>query len=72
MAVRWLAVYRATPAAMRVRVAHGAAGGGAVVAGGPSVPPERNFPVTVVIVHGLFAVATLALVLLTALGVFES
>jgi hypothetical protein len=43
-----------------------------VVAGGPSVPPERNFPVTVVIVHGLFAVATLALVLLTALGVFES
>ena len=72
MAVRWLAVYRATPAAMRVRVAHGAAGGGAVAAGGPSVPPERNFPVTVVIVHGLFAVATLVLVLLTALGVFES
>lgn len=72
MAVRWLAVYRATPAAMRVRVAHGGAGGGTVVAGGPSVPPERNFPVTVVIVHGLFAVATLTLVLLTALGVFES
>jgi hypothetical protein len=57
---------------MRVRVAHGGAGGGAVVASGPSVPPERNFPVTVVVVHGLFAVATVALVLLTALGVFES
>jgi hypothetical protein len=72
MAVRWLAVYRATPAPARLRVAHGAAGGEAVAAGGPSVPPERNFPVTVVIVHGGFAVATVALVLLTALGVFDT
>ncbi len=56
MAVRWLAVYRATPAVGRLRPA------------GPAVPPERNFPVTVVVVHGLFAVATVTLVLLTALG----
>lgn len=56
MAVRWLAVYRAIPAAGRLRPA------------GPSVPPERNFPVTVVVVHGVFAVATVTLVLLTALG----
>jgi hypothetical protein len=76
MAVRWLAVYRATPAPARLRVAHGAAGGAAggeaTAAGGPSVPPERNFPVTVVIVHGVCAVATVALVLLTALGVFDT
>jgi len=34
-----------------------------------AVPPERHFPVTVVIGHGLFAVATVVLVLLTILGV---
>ncbi len=72
MAVRWLAVYRSTPAPVRLRVAHGGAGGEAVAAEGPSVPPERNFPVTVVIVHGVCAVATVALVLLTALGVFDT
>jgi hypothetical protein len=32
-------------------------------------PPEQHFPVTVVYLHGLLAVATLVLVLLTALGV---
>jgi hypothetical protein len=31
-------------------------------------PPERNFPLPVVIAHGAFAVLTLVLVLLTALG----
>jgi hypothetical protein len=35
---------------------------------GSTVPPERHFPVAVVIGHGLFAVATLTLVLLTAFG----
>ncbi|GAA0993206.1 hypothetical protein GCM10009555_083450 [Acrocarpospora macrocephala] len=35
-------------------------------------PAERSFPVPVVIGHGLFAVITLVLVLLTALGVGES
>jgi hypothetical protein len=34
-----------------------------------TIPPERNFPVAVVIAHGLVAVTTLVLVLLTALGV---
>lgn len=68
MAVRWLGVYRtavATPAGA-------GAGGGAVLAPAPTVPPERNFPVVVVISHGIFAVATLLLVLLTALGVWGS
>jgi hypothetical protein len=31
-------------------------------------PPERNFPLTVVIAHGVFAVATLTMVLLIAFG----
>ncbi|MBO0834126.1 MAG: hypothetical protein J2P28_01240 [Actinobacteria bacterium] len=35
-------------------------------------PPERNFPLPVVIGHGVFAVATLTLVLLIALGVYSS
>jgi hypothetical protein len=34
----------------------------------PIGPPERNFPLTVVIAHGLFAVATLTMVLLIAFG----
>jgi hypothetical protein len=33
------------------------------------IPAERNFPVSVVIWHGVFAVATVILVLLIALGV---
>jgi hypothetical protein len=57
MAARWLGVYRA------------------VAAPGPSltrsaiVPPERNFPLPVVLIHGVLAVTTLVLVLFTALGV---
>jgi hypothetical protein len=34
-----------------------------------NVPPERHFPVSVVIGHGLFAVATIVLVVLTIIGV---
>lgn len=34
-----------------------------------AVPPERHFPVSVVIGHGLFAVTTIVLVVLTLLGV---
>jgi len=33
------------------------------------VPPERYFPVSVVIAHGIFAVTTVLLVVLTVLGV---
>lgn len=41
--------------------------------GGPTgsriaIPPERHFPVPVVIIHGVFALATIVLVLMTALG----
>jgi hypothetical protein len=34
----------------------------------PIGPPERNFPLPVVIAHGVFAVATLTMVLLIAFG----
>ena len=58
---------------------HSHAAGGTVVSysdqvrpGELAVPPERHFPVAVVIGHGLFAVATIVLVVLTLLGVGES
>ncbi len=57
MAERWFAVYRA-PDSAAVRGERA----------GITVPPERNFPLPVVIGHGLFAVATLILVVVTAIG----
>jgi hypothetical protein len=72
MAIRWLSVYRAKRAGERV-VPMGAtarvAGPGLPPRLGVEGPPERNFPLPVVITHGLFAVTTLALVVLTAMGV---
>ena len=59
MAVRWVRVYRAHPARANPDA-------GAVHA---AIPPERNFPLPVVIGHGFFAVTTLVLVLLTALQI---
>ena len=42
----------------------------AVVSRLPDVgPPERNFPLPVVVAHGFFALITITLVVLTALGV---
>jgi hypothetical protein len=37
-----------------------------------AVPPERHFPLSVVIGHGVFAAVTIVLVLLTVLGVGHS
>ena len=78
MAVRWVGVYRAGRAAVRERQARQAShltlvGGQTAVAvleplSDPG-PPERNFPLPVVIAHGAFAAATITLVLLIALGV---
>jgi hypothetical protein len=60
MFLRWIPVYRgpATPAS-------GTEPAGEAIAG----PAEGNFPVLVVGAHGLLAVSTLVLALLTALGV---
>jgi hypothetical protein len=56
MAARWIGVYRTVgnpgPSLTRDAI----------------VPPERNFPVTVVLLHGILAVTTLVLVLFTAIG----
>ncbi|MFF3906369.1 hypothetical protein ACFYZJ_10210 [Streptomyces sp. NPDC001848] len=63
MLARWIPVHRdrATaappPAAATAQGAEGA------------VPAERHFPLPVVLAHGLFAVVTLVVVLLTALGI---
>ena len=50
MAARWVGVYRAYAAPATISIS--------VIA----VPPERHFPRPVIVIHGLFAVATLALV----------
>jgi hypothetical protein len=55
---RWIAVYRAHSAFARRR--------------GANVPPERHLPVPVVIAHGLFAGATIVLVVLSALTINRS
>ena len=75
MAIRWVGVYRANRAIRRdqagVLMALVSEPGGVAVAS-PVVregPPERHFPLLVVVAHGAFAAATLTLVLLTALGV---
>ena len=56
MAARWVRVYRtfAKP--------------GRSLVGKKTVPPERNFPLPVVIAHGLLGVTTIALVVVTTLG----
>jgi hypothetical protein len=56
MAARWIRVFRT--------FAHP----GSSVTRKRSVPPERNFPVPVVVAHGILAVTTVILVLVTALA----
>ncbi|WP_053847363.1 hypothetical protein [Streptomyces sp. NRRL B-24085] len=58
MLARWIPVYRARAAAPA-----------AAVAAGQDVPAERHFPLAVVLAHGVLAVVTVVLVLLSALGV---
>src|SRR3954449_4204418 len=65
---RWLPSRRAAAPA-GVGAAGPGRGGGAGTAGAGGEPAERHVPVPVVAAHGLFAVVTLVLVLLTALGV---
>ncbi|WP_037853497.1 hypothetical protein [Streptomyces sp. NRRL S-340] len=62
MLARWIPVRRegATAGEPAAATAPGADG---------TVPAERHFPLAVVLAHGVFAVVTLVLVLLTALGI---
>jgi hypothetical protein len=84
MGARWIVVYRAyrTPrVAVAATGAHSASaslfnpaatepsGAGHVTQAGAPGPPERHFPLPVVIGHGVFATVTIVLVLLTALDV---
>jgi hypothetical protein len=57
MAARWIRVYRtfANPGPSFTRR--------------NAVPPERDFPLPVVVAHGILAVTTVVLVLFTALGI---
>ena len=59
MFARWIPVYRGPE-----QPASPVPGTGGVL----SAPAERNFPVAVVAAHGVFAVTTLVLALITALG----
>ena len=59
MFLRWIPVYRG-PAR--------SASQAQLPGGAPAIPAEGNFPVVVVTVHGLLAVTTLVLALLTALA----
>jgi len=56
MAVRWIQVYRsfASPGPSLTR--------------NTTAPPERSFPLPVVVAHGILAITTFVLVLLTTLG----
>jgi hypothetical protein len=82
MAIRWVGVYRAGRAAKRLQAEQAETRLALVTGPGPFGsgplatleraqdfgPPERNFPLPVVIAHGAFAAATITLVLLTVLG----
>ena len=84
MFARWIPVYRMTddeislPVSAMAGGARGAAPGGvpgAAPEGVPGVgslrerPAEGSFPLLIVLAHGVFAVSTVVLVVLTALGV---
>src|SRR5262249_53873786 len=61
MFARWIPVYRNTAAV--------GAGGGAPGNSTGGDAPERSFPITVVVAHGVLAVTTVILVLLAMLGI---
>jgi hypothetical protein len=60
---RWIPVYRGHAVTAGAPRAGASTGSGSV-----TEPAERHLPVPVVVAHGLFAVVTVVLVLLTALG----
>ena len=72
LAARWIGVYRGTALPEAATTPLPRPGGGRVATAGMPVrlaaPPERHFPLPVVIGHGIGALATIILVLLTALG----
>lgn len=76
MAVRWFRSYRtsragpgapAAPARQGWPAASSGVATAPAVTGHRAIAPERNFPLPVVIAHGLLALVTITLVVLTAL-----
>lgn len=63
MFLRWIPSYQAR------RTVTAGAGGSSAATTVETAPAEQHFPVVVVGAHGLFAVATVVLVLLSALGI---
>jgi hypothetical protein len=68
MLARWVPVYRGRAVTVGARQPSASTGSGPV----ETEPAEGHLPVPVVVAHGLFAVVTVVLVLLTALGVASS
>ena len=68
MLTRWIPVHRAANA----RAALAARTGSGLAGADPAGPPERNFPVPVVVAHGIFAVLTVSLVTLAAFGLIST
>jgi hypothetical protein len=64
MFVRWVPTYRE-----RARLGPGPGAAAHRAQPSPGQPPEQHFPVLVVAAHGVLAVTTVVLVVLTALGV---
>lgn len=64
MLARWVPVYRGRAVTAGAQRASASTGSGLV----ETEPAERHLPVPVVVAHGLFAIVTVVLVLLTALG----
>jgi manganese efflux pump family protein len=70
MSFRWISVYRAKRASGRVVMTGPTAPAAGVYASREAAdwPPERDFPLPAVIIHGVFAVTTLTFFLLTAIA----
>jgi hypothetical protein len=64
MFVRWVPTYRG-----RARLGTGPGAAAHRAQPSPRQPPEQHFPILVVATHGVLAVTTVVLVVLTALGV---
>jgi hypothetical protein len=72
MFARWIPVYRMADDEVSVPVGAAAPGAPGAAPGMPSLreqPAEGSFPLLIVLAHGVFAVSTVVLVVLTALGV---
>ena len=76
MFARWIPVYRMADDGVRVPVGAtvgataGATAGGTLAGRSPrELPAEGSFPLLIVLAHGAFAVSTVVLVVLSALGV---